>query len=192
MSTNHTRFPYNPYDYVTNTTRRSELRNRAEWLTLDQSNLLGTIKISEFGGILYKISENSYYGVDTDEKAFSWCCIVEFLQRTKLTVSNEGLVEANIDRWMTGSSWGHILVSFTDGRHGTAGGPNSYTDGTFADAEREVDAYERTIAGFNLRFIRNDGDMTASLNTVRTMFAFRNGGFAGFAREWNRVFLGRN
>lgn len=191
MSNNHQNFPYNPYNFVSSS-RQSQLRPRAEWLVVDRMNLLGTIKMSEFGDILYRISESGHYGTNTDEKAFSWCAIVEFLYRTKITVSNDGLVEANIDRWGTGRSWGHILISFTDTRHGTAGGPNSYTDGTLADAEREIDAYERQLAGVGLPFgIRNDGDATASLNTVRTMFAFRNGGFAGFAREWNRVFLGR-
>lgn len=192
MAANHHKFPYNPYQYVTNPNRQRELRARAEWLVVDRMNLLGTIKMYEFGNILNIISRNAHYGANTDEKAFSWCCIVEFLYRTRIHVSNDGLIAANIDRWGTGKSWGHILVSFTDGRHGTAGGANSYTDGTLADAAREIDAYERTLAGVNLPFcIRNEGDAVASLNTVRTMFAFRSGGFAGFAREWNRVFLGR-
>lgn len=191
MSNNHTRFPYNPFDYVTSVNRQNQLKARAERLVVDHSTLLATIRMSDFGTILNTISQSSWHGADTDEKAVSWCFVVGFLATSRLTVTSHGLVEANRDRWGTGSSWGHIIVSFTDPRHGTVGGQNSYTDGTFADAEREIDAYERTLGGINLRFIRNDGDAAASANTVRTMFAFRSGGFAGFAREWNRVFLRR-
>lgn len=191
MSDNHQRFPYDPFNFVTSVDRQNELRTRVERLVIDHSSLMATIKMSEFGTILYTISGSSWYGNDTDEKAVSWCFVVSYLSGSRLTVTADGLVEANRDKWQTGRSWGHIIVSFKDPRHGTVGGSTSYTDGSFADAEREIDDYERHLGGINLRFIRNEGDAAASANTVRTMFAFRTGGFAGFAREWNRVFLGK-
>lgn len=191
MSTNHHRFPYNPFNYV-NANRQRTLRQLADRLLGRYLTLLSTITFTEIGDIINEISRNSVYGTNTDEKAVTWCFIVELLKTTRATTGNAGLLPENIDRLMTGSSWGHIAVSFTDPRHGTVGGATSYTDGTLNDAAREIDAYERQLGGIGLPFgWRNEGDAVASLNTVRTMFAFRSGGFAAFAREWNRVFLGR-
>lgn len=191
MSTNHHRFPYDPFLYVT-ANRQRTLRQQADRLLASRLNLLGTTNFTELGNILNTISRDANYGTNTDEKAVTWSFIVEILRGSRITVETAGLLPENIDRWRTGTSWGHIAIHFRDDRHGTVGGPNSYTDGSLADAEREIDAYERQLRGVGLPFgWRNDGDAAASLNTVRTMFAFRSGGFAAFAREWNRVFLGR-
>lgn len=192
MSTNHHTFPYNPFSHV-KADRQKTLRQLSDRLLAGQLSLFGgTVNFTKLGDILNEISRNAIYGTDTDEKSVSWCFIVAILGEVKITVLTEGLLQENIDRWGTGVTYGHIAVSFADPRHGTVGGSDSYTDGSLAQAETEIDAYERQLKGVNLPFnIRNDGDAAASLNTVRTMFAFRTGGFAAFAREWNRVFLGR-
>ncbi len=191
MSTNHHRFPYNPFDYVT-ADRQRRLRQLTDYLLAGHFNLLGTINFTGLGDVMNEINRNAIYGINTDEKAVAWSFAVEILYEINARVSTDGLLRENIDGWGTGKTWGHIAVSFRDGRHGTSGGPDSYTDGTLAQAATEIDAYERQLKGFRLPGnIRNDGDAAASLNTVRTMFAFRSGGFGRFAREWNRVFLGR-
>jgi len=132
------------------------------------------------------------YGVTTDEKACSWCYIVAQLYAwgSRVRVPTSDLIAENVDGWYTGVSWGHIVINFLDSRHGTVGGQHSYTDGTIAQAIEEIDDYERQLRNISVP-IRNDGDYHASINTVRTMFAFRRGGFSGFTQMWNLLFLGR-
>jgi hypothetical protein len=185
---NHGKFPYDPYKYVSES-RRKELKIRAEML-YQEYKVVHAFTFAGVGDVLNDISEQPIYGVNTDEKATTWCLFVETFERLKPKMWWDGLKKENIDTWETGKRWGHIIVSFRDGRHGSTGGPDSYTDGTFNDALREIDAYERSIKGVHIG-IRNEGDAAASTNIVKAMFAFRSGGFAAFARTWNQVFLGR-
>jgi hypothetical protein len=195
-------FPYNPFKGM-ETTVIERLRFQAKVYLRELYNYKNRNKIpmSDFGDVLYTISRNSNLGSNTDEKAALWTLIVEELYRNDYNVTSEGLYEETIDRWLfgkpTGTLFGHILVGFTDDRHGTVGGPNSYTDnGSPEAAWGEIVDYEthytvRQLGGVRVPVGINRADANASFYTVKTMYAFRDGGFAGFARMWNWLFLKR-
>lgn len=185
----HQTFPYNPMEHVSQARRdHLQLVARALFINTSRTGPLGGtyFTYTDFGDMLWEINSNSRFGNDDNEKAMVWTFIVWMMYDVKPDVHSQDLVAENFDKYHTGFEWGHILIAFTDGRHGTVGGEDSYTDGSWSDAEREILAYETFPGG-----LVNQGDRNASLNTVRTMFQFRAFGFLGFAREWNRVFLGR-
>jgi hypothetical protein len=208
-------FPYRPFDWV-NTERQNVLKRKAVVLLEHLRNYQNrnSIPISEFGEVLNVISMRGDLGTNTHEKAVLWCFIISELYTRRYNVfMDDGIRQDVVDRYFwgrgTGINFGHILVSFNDTRHGTFGeyyrnsednyiedpskGRYVYTNSTPDQAWKEIVDYERTDYhfGFGVPIEFNSGDANASYLTVLTMFAFRDGGFAGFARKWNQLFLNR-
>lgn len=187
-------FPYDPRTRVADD-REDVLTQRAGALLFQHARrgVRGyQMDFTDFGNILNAINDSSYYGTNSHEKAVVWnSVVVKLYQSRSIRVTTTGLNPDAIDRWGTGVPWGHIVVAFVDGRHGSVGGPDSYTDSTLEQAWNEIVAYE-TVGVGGVRLAFNRGDAVASYYTVQTMFAFREGGFAAFARKWNELFLQRS
>lgn len=192
-------FPYNPFRHVPQY-RHGQLETNVRALLNSHARHRGghqpasMLTIEDFGPIITAIATQVTYGTNDHEKAATWTLMVGLIKAGEFRVTTRGLSAENFDHLYTGEPWGHVLVGFTDGRHGTVGpqspGATSYTDGTLASAWSEIVAYERQLFGITLPFgAYNTGDANASMNTVRAMFAFRDSGFAGFADTWKRLFL---
>ncbi len=197
--------PFNPYEGVSSA-RQSELNNYATAL-MERYGGDGVLNFTEFGSMLYDISGAN---LNTTEKCNVWTTIAGRLN--EYSISNVGLKPDNIDSFRPGSAAGHIVIGFNDGYH------CPLANLPYDDAFTAIINHEQNEGGLRGSIARNllstpvighiisagtlghlsvndsalnDGDATASLNQVIALKGFLNGGFAGYAKEWNRVFIGR-
>jgi hypothetical protein len=182
--------PFNPYSGVS-ASRQSELDNYAVAL-MDRYAGDGSINFTEFGTMLYDILRTS---LNTNERCNVWTTIASL--KEKYSISNVGLKEDNFDSFRPSTSHGHVVIGFNDGYHCPLA-MLSIDEAFDRIVEHEnneggiVGGVARGIIGtLNGNGSFNSGDATASLNQVRALRKFLEGGFSGYASEWNLRFLGR-
>jgi hypothetical protein len=182
--------PFNPYQGIS-AGRQAELNSYAD-LLLGRYGGDGSITFTEFGSMLYDISAAN---INTTEKCNVWTTIAG--RKDEYKISNVGLIADNIDTFRPGTSAGHVVIGFNDGYHCPLA--NLPIDQAFDEIIRHEQTEGGFIGGIGRAVIGtatgsgslNTGDATASLNQVRALKKFLEGGFAAYAQEWNRRFLGR-
>ncbi|MBL8149189.1 MAG: hypothetical protein JNN15_04600 [Blastocatellia bacterium] len=173
------------------------------------------LTFTDFGDILNELAARN--DLTDREKANVWTQIAGRVQNGEYPLSNEGLPEELRDSFRPETSTGHIVIGFNDTYHGDLAqdSPEEAVSRIIAHEESEGGFIGRTgrtvlstpIVGeiasvFAGRGVSernyttndsplNDGDVRASIAQVEALRAFQDGGFNAYAREWNRVFLGR-
>ncbi len=182
--------PFNPYQGIPSQ-RQGQLDVYADQL-LNKNAADGSITFTEFGSMLNELSTT---GLNTTEKCNVWTTVAR--RKNNYSMSNVGLIRDNIDTFRPNTSAGHVVIGFDDGYH------CPLANLSLDEAFNRIIAHEQNEGGLVGGIARgvigtvtgsgslNTGDATASLNQVRALKQFLEGGFAAYAREWNRRFLGR-